>query len=94
MPPSRPRALANKDKCKYGHRRDQQDGEDGGPYQRRKLARHVVVVCHGDYSHRQLLANAAMTASRVAAAHARGGRRRSWNQARYLLIFSRCAAGA
>src|SRR5262249_16039627 len=28
------------------------------------------------------------------AAHARGGRRRSWNQARYLLIFSRCAAGA
>jgi DNA-binding IclR family transcriptional regulator len=27
-------------------------------------------------------------------AHARGGRRRSWNQARYLLIFSRCAAGA
>jgi ABC-type uncharacterized transport system permease subunit len=26
--------------------------------------------------------------------HARGGRRRSWNQARYLLIFSRCAAGA
>jgi hypothetical protein len=25
---------------------------------------------------------------------ARGGRRRSWNQARYLLIFSRCAAGA
>jgi hypothetical protein len=29
-----------------------------------------------------------------AAAHARGGRRRSWNQARYLLILSRCAAGA
>jgi hypothetical protein len=28
------------------------------------------------------------------APHARGGRRRSWNQARYLLIFSRCAAGA
>jgi len=28
------------------------------------------------------------------AAHARGGLRRSWNQARYLLIFSRCAAGA
>jgi hypothetical protein len=27
-------------------------------------------------------------------AHARGGRRRSWNQTRYLLIFSRCAAGA
>ena len=35
-----------------------------------------------------------VVASRVAAAHARGGRRRSWNQARYLLIFSRCAAGA
>jgi HdeA/HdeB family len=28
------------------------------------------------------------------AAHARGGRRRSWNQGRYLLIFSRCTAGA
>jgi hypothetical protein len=28
------------------------------------------------------------------AAHARGGRCRSWNQARYLLIFSCCAAGA
>jgi hypothetical protein len=27
-------------------------------------------------------------------AHARGGRRRSWNQARYLLIFSRWAVGA
>ena len=27
-------------------------------------------------------------------AHARGGLRRSWNQTRYLLIFSRCAAGA
>jgi ABC-type uncharacterized transport system substrate-binding protein len=32
--------------------------------------------------------------SRNTAAQARGGRRRSWNQARYLLIFSRCAAGA
>ena len=30
----------------------------------------------------------------TAAPHARGGRRRSWNQTRYLLIFSRCAAGA
>jgi hypothetical protein len=40
--------LANEDKCEYRYRCDQQDGEDDGPYQRRKTGRHVVMVCHGE----------------------------------------------
>ena len=51
------------DDGEYGHRCDQQNGEDDRPYQRRKM--HVVMVCHGVCSRRQLLANAAISASRV-----------------------------
>ena len=57
--------LANKDKREYGHRCDQQDGEHDGPDQRRKRSRLFVMVCHRPYSRRQLLANAAIAASRV-----------------------------
>jgi hypothetical protein len=59
--------LANKDKREYGHRCDQQDGEYDGPNQRRKRSRLFMMVCHQRYSRRQLLANAAIAASRVAA---------------------------
>jgi hypothetical protein len=59
--------LANKDKREYGHRCDQQDGEHDGPNQRRKRSRLFVMVCHRAYSRRQLFANAAIAASRVAA---------------------------
>jgi hypothetical protein len=35
--------------------------------QRRNLARHVVMVCHGAYSRRELLANADMAGRRFGA---------------------------
>ena len=57
--------LANKDKREYGHGCDQEDGEHDGPNQRRKRSRLFVMVCHRRYSRRQLLASAAIAASRV-----------------------------
>jgi hypothetical protein len=63
--------LANKDKHEYGHRCDQQDGEHDGPNQRRKRSRLFVMVCHRGYSRRQLFANAAIAASRVAVCRSR-----------------------
>jgi hypothetical protein len=63
--------LANKDKHEYGHRCDQQDGEHDGPNQRRMRSRLFVMVCHRGYSRRQLFANAAIAASRVAVCRSR-----------------------
>src|SRR5262249_36160914 len=56
--------LANKDKGEYRHRCDQQDGEHDGPNQRRQRSRLFVMFCHRRYPPRQLLANAAIAASR------------------------------